>query len=45
MFIPVETEAGTLIPVVLILLGSLLVVVSAAMKMSGREAKPKTGTE
>jgi hypothetical protein len=45
MFITVETEAGTIIPVVLIILGSVLVLISAAMRMSSREAKPKTGTE
>jgi len=45
MFIPVETEAGTFLPVVLILLGSFLVVISTAMTKSGREAKPKTGTD
>jgi hypothetical protein len=45
MFIPVETEAGMFLPVVLILLGSFLVVISAAMAKTSREAKPKTGTD
>ena len=45
MFIPVETEAGTYLPIALIFLGSILVVISAAIAKPSREVKPKAGTE